>query len=121
MKMYHSSPTAMTRMPSSSASAPLWSRVSSKPHPPKNPQVMNRLIKRVLTAFFCIAAIVCHASQFTESDVHQSLRELDRSLSRRNVYKAERNQRIDSLKTLYRVSAGDTLRRLGITIDIARN
>lgn len=82
---------------------------------------MNRLIKRVLTAFFCIAAIVCHASQFTESDVHQSLRELDRSLSRRNVYKAERNQRIDSLKTLYRVSAGDTLRRLGITIDIARN
>jgi tetratricopeptide (TPR) repeat protein len=68
-----------------------------------------------------ISVTICSASQFTDSDVESSLRQLDTELRRCDNFKLKRIAHLDSLKTVRRNQlAIDTLAWLHTTMEIAK-
>lgn len=59
------------------------------------------------------------ASKITDNDVEQLLRHLDKELTRRDFYKDQRSERIDSLKTLKSAEKDHGARWLDLTMKIA--
>jgi hypothetical protein len=68
-----------------------------------------------------ISVTICSASQFTDSDVESSLRQLDTELRRCDNFKLKRIAHLDSLKAVRRNQlAIDTLAWLHTTMEIAK-
>lgn len=82
-----------------------------------------KFISAFLTILICLASSApqTSASAFTERDVERSLRQLDRELQNREIYKQKRIDRLDSLKQARSKAYGvDSIGWLEYTMDIAR-
>ncbi len=77
------------------------------------------ILTALLLAFLLPAFGTAAQGKFSDDDVENLLRQLDRELLRRDFYKQRRADRIDSLKALRVREGADPERWLGLTMEVA--